>query len=895
MRDWVPFRYRYDTVTRQPLDAGYEESSPAELASYRALYAHSMEMEVGKMTGGSDTATTFGTLPKNEAAVTRRSLVMRSLDLSAGDPWAALATVNHIIDQIEELTAPEWDDSDSDMSSFTSCSSVNSDEEDDNDDEEDEEDETCGQVLSGMKCDASEHQDGTEFGDVVVSMPELDMEFSNDLQAVAEQKQVSPSFSEGFQSKVEQNTQDSSQLNPQDGILAASGPLSCIREVLRVGCDIAKTGCELLAEVEKCHRESSVESTFGPVAKSEPVRAGKPEDSRSPEYTKEQAPSIQVAVHLEQIKPSPTTVDAQDIPARKAELLQAAKSEKKAVQKAHYLADKAAIKKDLKVWENIALAVWCRGVSLEQLQLNQGKIAEWVVATFREEQEREDHQPPALQLQPAVEGTTAAVKMANNGGTALTSFEDDVWLSKEESQEIQLTRDMLHAAKVDCDEPSPAVNIGLKSRTHRSFSETLSLPVQALPESQDNTFNIFEDNKDEPEPSTAIPSGTQPQAASCYTQTSRTSRAFGVAKKTTKPAAARKVELLPALGNKTPPLESSSNTTLPKDAAPVNKPAMPSDRDALASRSHLERKNIVNYQETALNLTNAMKVPQLPGSYPNFEDDDVLQISEATHKVRALCNSWTSYFTNRMFNRDEPQLDKESLSPDSSVSSYKGDEYIGSDVGGAHSSATSLSDGQAEYEDYKELKEDRDNTLGRTVTATGECGGCGDEYDIQTNGGRFEADRMREVKGRIDHHNLADFIKTSLKEQAAQKVYDPSSEEWADDSKFAEIIKAGNSAATVGEPQVGGNVDAGNDGLGVGADNNDNNQENHHAEDNELGNDDVDQENQAAQDEGLEIPEFEDSGEFDHYTICNLLGRGELDELRLLRLKEGFLKLLEQY
>ena len=39
--------------------------------------------------------------------------------------------------------------------------------------------------------------------------------------------------------------------------------------------------------------------------------------------------------------------------------------------------------------------------------------------------------------------------------------------------------------------------------------------------------------------------------------------------------------------------------------------------------------------------------------------------------------------------------------------------------------------------------------------------------------------------------------------------------------------------------------------------------------------------------------EFVDDGNYDTWTIFNVLGRGDLDELRLLRMKQGFLKLLE--
>ncbi len=165
MRDWVPSRYNYDTQNGQPYgDAGYGESSPAELASYRALCVRLMEAEIAKMTGGSNVATTLGTLPKDEAELTRRSLIMRSLDLSAGDPWAALSTVNHIIDHIEELTAPEWEDTDSDMDVLSSpLSACDSDSTIESDvDEENKEAKgplTNEQIVSSMPVDLPTHSE----------------------------------------------------------------------------------------------------------------------------------------------------------------------------------------------------------------------------------------------------------------------------------------------------------------------------------------------------------------------------------------------------------------------------------------------------------------------------------------------------------------------------------------------------------------------------------------------------------------------------------------------------------------------------------------------------------------------------------------------------------------
>lgn len=54
-------------------DCYVEESSPVELACYRAMYAQFMETEIETRTGGLQHHTTRGTLPKNEANLTRRS------------------------------------------------------------------------------------------------------------------------------------------------------------------------------------------------------------------------------------------------------------------------------------------------------------------------------------------------------------------------------------------------------------------------------------------------------------------------------------------------------------------------------------------------------------------------------------------------------------------------------------------------------------------------------------------------------------------------------------------------------------------------------------------------------------------------------------------------------
>ena len=947
MRDWVPSRYRYDIEKGQPFaDVGYEESSPAQLASYRATYAHFMGLEIQKMTGGPDKATTLGTLPQHEARLTRRSLVMRSLDLSAGDPWSALETVNHIIDQIEELTAPEWDDTDSDMDSTSSCSSVGDfdsavDSAIKEENKETEAREVNKHEFRGIEGVGNTNQADQESEGMEPSLSEGTTKVDPKSWEVIDEDYASQISAEVSQTDAEHSkAQELSKKDLQGGSSKPSSILSWTRTPTRCGCSTAETffrsraemGCSLekvvdevamLTEVEKQHAEAFVKENLEQGADANaPQQAmavtysenfgtkqleniASSQDTQGPEQLNDsppmdpsaglqENPSSLEAVGPEQIKGRislPSTVQPQDIPLRKAELLQAATLEKKAERKAHYLADKAAIKKELKVWENIALVVWCRGVSLEQLQLNQGKIADWVVDTFRAKRKHEDDLLSALQPPSTAEATTAAAKMADSSVNALNSIEDDLILSKEESEGDRFIEDMLLAAKVDRDErleksktadASTPESGGLDSKTCRltpkkqQFSE-----MPDIAEVENSPFEIFEESKGDPELSTTIPSSIQTQAGPCHNRISRTSKAFGNAKKMTKSTAIRVDERLHVLADKAPSLKVSTDTTLSKDSAPVNQPALPSEK--LASGLHIGRKNIADDRKSAWNLTNAMEVQQMPGSYPDFEDDDVLQYAKATHKFRALCKSWTSYFTQVIFSPDQFKLDKESSSSDSSVTSDNGDEEIGSDVGGAQSSATSLSDGQAEDEDNQEVKEAKDNNMGSAVTTTGECGSGEEEHDAELDEEKFEGDGMRNAEAKMDHHSPAVFTEVSLKEQLPRRVYDPCSGEWAEANKFDKAIKAANTAAMTDGVHDGEAIDTGDSECEADKENDDD-------KDNRAAEDEVDETSSDS-----EPPEFEDNGRFEPYTICNLLGMGELDELRLLRLKEGFLKLLEQY
>ena len=242
MRDWVPLQYRYDMQNGETFaDAGYVESSPAELSSYRAIYSQLMEMEIGRITGGSNKTTTFGTLPKHEAGLTRRSLVMRNLDLSTGDPWAALGTVNHIIDQIEELTAPEWEDTDSDTDSYSSCSSTSDSDssvDSDTDKEHKEIDpDTSEQGLSSRRTDLSPYQEDQDFGRTECTESGA-VKVVHTSWGVAEQNKGLRTPSKECQIDVEEQRSNAPDLHDESS--TRSVPLAWTRRLLRCGCNTAE-------------------------------------------------------------------------------------------------------------------------------------------------------------------------------------------------------------------------------------------------------------------------------------------------------------------------------------------------------------------------------------------------------------------------------------------------------------------------------------------------------------------------------------------------------------------------------------------------------------------------------------------------------------------------------
>lgn len=884
MRDWVPLRYKYDIEKGEPCaDAGYEESSPAELASYRALYTQLMEVEIEKMTGGSNQTTTFGTLPKHEAEITRRSLVMRNLDLSAGDPWVALPTVNHIIDQIEELTVREWEDADSGIDSLSSCSGDRGDDSDSDSTidseigkEEAETPVTDEQCSSGRRDGDSTHQAAQELGGTECIVPEVIVKVNHSSRGVAEQDQISPSFSDARRIDAEEpKTQESPKMELPDEFSTPSAPLGWTRRFLRFCCNtaekslrrIAKIGyalenavddiAEVLAEGEGKDAEASVEGNSGQMVNSdipqqttavklcEDVETRQGEDRPSTQDTggpkqrnnvrsieptsyMQAIPSTQTVVNGKQIKSAhaiPATIEPHGLPLRKAELLQAVRMEKKAERKAHYLADKAKIKKELKVWEHIALAVWRRGISLEQLEVNQGMIARWVVDTLEAEQDHKDGLTANINHPPAAEVTAASAGKVDGRAAAPSLLEDHCMQSKEEPEEVRLEGDVLQTAKVKGDKQSTASK-DIIARSSRLKSKPLQISIKeplitaqhgSAPENR--MSDVLDDNKDEPE-----------------------------------------------------------------------------RQDGWAGRLNLGRKNMVPNEEATSNLTKVIKAQPLSAASSTSGDHVLSTRSKASYGLRSLCKSGTSYISQIFFNHSQTKEDKSGLSPESSVlnDSCEDKEEGESDTGNSNSSTTSLSDGEAEAKEDDKVKEDTGDTSEFTFIAVniGDSGeGNGDEDDDKPHEDGREEGEMKEAVGRTNFHAHEPFVKGSFGDDgtisscASRRVNDPCGRDALEASKVDESTKDESTTATSNdETRVQETIDTGHVEVGANTDGEDGHED-------RASKDQGDNESSS----GGVLPAFEDHGGFDRYTICNLLGMGELDELRLLRLKDGFLKLLEQY
>ena len=104
MKDWEPLTYDYDTSARTSLATGYEESSPAELARYRAIYARFMKTALERLSATDPSVHT------GNEALTESSLMLGSLERAARNPFFTTGVMEHVLKEIGSVTRG-WDES----------------------------------------------------------------------------------------------------------------------------------------------------------------------------------------------------------------------------------------------------------------------------------------------------------------------------------------------------------------------------------------------------------------------------------------------------------------------------------------------------------------------------------------------------------------------------------------------------------------------------------------------------------------------------------------------------------------------------------------------------------------------------------------------------------------
>lgn len=920
MRDWVPYNYLYDIQEgRTDEDAGYEESSPAELASYRALYAHFMEKEIERQTGGPDRVTTFGTLPKQEAQLTRRSLVMRDLSLAASSPYLITNIMCHILHQIEQVTEPEWEDLDLDMESRSSCSSENAvdnslDTHSDTDSlgcEENPETEgtmTPNDTLSRAAADTSENRAD---GEAAVSrrvLPDTMAKVIDCAPRVPMQDHESQTSSNACTGKAEtpemqQSSNFASNLAPHGwgrrllcfGCNAAGKGLRRIAKIGYVLEDAVDEVAEILAEAESHHfyntehlKERELKQTvdcFGhqQVKRARVLKAtetGRYQDIHStqgivtpelPEFPSHHATGelgdnlsgyqdTTEPDQIDKVELIQPAIKLQDIPARKAELIKAEKKRRKV----NYLAEKGAMKDELQVWEHIAFMVSSHGVSLEQLRMNELKIARWVVDTLQKEKK---------QGEDSVVDHTA--ELAEQGAVQLS----------EESEEIQLG-DLLKIAeaKVDVQIGASGATVadvtGSRRLKSKVYKDSMEKPV--CPNSN-NSIPTVEEIYHEVG-SSAAPVTPQPRIDLGLAQDSGTLKQKGVRKAKNKLVG----DILPGSGTDDPPSsELSTHTALPNALVLVCQSSIPPSGNESAGKSVPGQKTAFLDNEAVGASAKVKSTPSSPPSRPQSTPEDQSPLEKVSSGLSILCSFGTSCLKKIFSSRKNPEDEKECITPDGSVNDGESDRSGTGEP--CQSSATSLSGDEVEVGEHSKDKQDEDDVFGMAAVSAsdGERPRKGDIYLSE----RLGTNQAKKTSSHNDPTFQGGLDKTegAHKPCLTRKVFDQHGERWQGSGGLKTIPATTDRKTGATDEEKAFHVkptDDCEDGLDA-----------KRAKDTEIGAEDDDDSESWSEESGSEHEDsgFRDDGEFRSWNIFNLLGRDTLDELRLLRMQEGFLKLLEQY
>ena len=923
MRDWVPFCYLYDIREgRTEEDAGYEESSPAELASYRAVYAHFMEKEIERLTGGPNQVTTFGTLPKQEAQLTRRSLVMRDLGLAASSPFLIPNILCHILHEIERVTEPEWKNMDLDMFSNPSStiSDTNIGTESTNGEQRLETETTkIGDIVSYSLAAKIRHRQANEGAAISERVLPQKMTKATDSSSGTQQPESGSQDSlELCQMETEEKEMESL-VNPDARIdCSDSKPprLGWARKLLCFSCNAAEKGlrriakighvledategvAEVLAEVElQCpddtkipnegepalgHRQTSGVHTSDAPEMERPEEVPSIQDISELELSRDSStddvtgelPSTLLSQdklesdHTNALIPIPYAIKLEEIPARKAELIKREKARKKAKHRA----EKAAKEEDLKIWEDIGLQVRALGISLEQLQMNQYKIFSCVVDALQTEEKQGEDLMADFEFLPIADIEERGA-MRPEEEPAEVEPKEDVQKSPEPKTNVQSAVFKAATAKIT------------DSKLHES-----KVPKDSSrkgPVTPPNGSELLIGKKqDKSESPTAKSSTIQPRAALHLSPNFDSSKRKGARKEDSKMVAVKDDQTSSRLERHQSSLSNlPAHTSVLNNLLSLSRLDLPPKEENLAGDSIFPRKT-VNIDDEAVGAT--AKEKSSPPTLFQSTIEVKCQSGLFSSNTKSLGSFGTSCLRKKSLYGSKPEDMNGSLSPDSSVHD---NDNVTSDKGKSKksrkSSASSPSDSQMEVGMNVKATEDEDKENKPAVVET----------QIRVNGGHKDVpDELgaNEAMNNTSSHNhtiLAGDLGNgngSKKACLLRTFHSRCSENPVELRKTDRLPTSGTSARPDSDKGATDTEIPVDYAKGFDTKDEDN------AEDFPEDNKNIDSPSiQGSIDE--DVRAFEDDGRFRSNNIFNLLGTDMLDEMRLLRMQEGFLKLLEQY
>ena len=330
--------------------------------------------------------------------------------------------------------------------------------------------------------------------------------------------------------------------------------------------------------------------------------------------------------------------------------------------------------------------------------------------------------------------------------------------------------------------------------------------------------------------------------------------------------------------------------------------------DSLARNSILGAHTKLIDEEVAKSPTKVTEL-QPSSTSPSTSEIEVLP-EKAASRLQGLRRSGTSCIKRMFSGRIVPEGYMPYLTPDSSVHSEEEEDVRSNDGESPSSSVTSLNEDDVQV--GKEEDADEKVSVQSVVTIAEDEEGEGERREGEAEEDEDEEDDddddvdEAEVKTKnrateeTNDHGYSAYTKGPDQEDGPvesssySKVYDPCDSRRVEADDVDKASKSGIISATgkeMGDVEVVEESVAGDNNGSEAGDKHDVGEDEDEVEDEEEG-----QVSPIDEDEDgpHEQVEFIDHGHFDPWTIINVLGKGDLDELRMLRLKEGFFRLLEQ-